>query len=147
MKSKTDTASYYAVTQGKLKIAAKMHLHLLLAAVAAYVLLLLLVFFWKYGDGVLMMLNMFMLAVQTRKIVEVEMLMVLFQGFTILAVEFFYIALYTLPALLLYPILLMHYKRKAQRAEREEKQRLEKESRRPSVSDMFETERKGKQGI
>jgi predicted membrane protein len=114
-----------------------MHLHLLLAAVAAYVLLLLLVFFWKYGDGVLMMLNMFILAVQTRKIVEVEMLMVLFQGFTILAVEFFYIALYTLPALLLYPALLVIYKRKAARAEREEKQRLEKESRRPTVKDLF----------
>jgi predicted membrane protein len=137
MKSKTDTASYYAVRKGKIKIAAKMHLHLLLAAVAAYVLLLLLVFFWKYGDGVLMMLNMFILAVQTRKIVEVEMLMVLFQGFTILAVEFFYIALYTLPALLLYPALLVIYKRKAARAEREEKQRLEKESRRPTVKDLF----------
>jgi hypothetical protein len=137
MKSKTDTASYYAVRKGKIKIALKMHLHLLLAAVAAYVLLLLLVFFWKYGDGVLMMLNMFILSVQTGKIVDAEMLTVLMQGFTILAVEFFYIALYTLPALLLYPALLLVYKRKAQRAEREEKQRLEKESRRPTVKDLF----------
>jgi K+-sensing histidine kinase KdpD len=137
MKSKTNTASYYAVRKGKIKIALKMHLHLLLAAAAVYVLLLLLVFFWKYGDGVLIMLNMFMLAVLTGKIVDAEMLTVLMQGFTILAVEFFYIALYTLPALLLYPALLLVYKRKAQKAEREEKQRLEKESRRPTVKDLF----------
>jgi asparagine N-glycosylation enzyme membrane subunit Stt3 len=137
MKSKTDTAKYYAVQKGKIKIAMKMHLHLLLAAVVVYVFLVQLFFISKHAQELMLVAHTFFLAVTTGRIFDAAAISLFFDAGMLLAREFFAAAIFASPALLLYPILLLHYKRKAQKAEREEKQRLEKESRRPTVKDLF----------
>jgi ABC-type sulfate transport system permease component len=136
MKSKTDTASYYTRKKGKIKIALRMHMHLLLAAVAVYMLLLV-IFLIRYGHDISTVSRTFILTVQSARILDTAVISLFCDAIALLMMKFFTVAVYTLPVLLLYPALLVIYKRKAEKTERIEKARQMQESRRPNIKDLF----------
>jgi hypothetical protein len=111
-------------------------MHLLLAAVAVYMLLLV-IFLIRYGHDISTVSRTFILTVKSARILDTAVISLFCDAVIQLAIEFFTIAVYTLPVLLLYPALLVIYKRKAAKTERIEKAKQMQESRRPNIKDLF----------